>query len=118
MNYIKLTFKCRIALSRALVFATAIALASCVTSESRQETPVEAGVELRAPAFPLITIDPYTSAWSTSDQLFDTPVKHWTGRNHSLIGAVRVDGNTYRFLGKEEIPLQTVLASAKYEAWE
>src|SRR5690606_23239574 len=64
------------------------------------------------------TIDPYTSAWSTSDQLFDTPVKHWTGRNHSLIGAVRVDGNTYRFLGKEEIPLQTVLASAKYEAWE
>ena len=118
MNYIKLTFKCRIALSRALVFATAIALASCVTSESRQETPVEAGVELRAPAFPLITIDPYTSAWSTSDQLFDTPVKHWTGRNHSLIGAVRVDGKTYRFLGKEEIPLQTVLASAKYEAWE
>ncbi|MEL7588609.1 MAG: DUF4964 domain-containing protein, partial [Prolixibacteraceae bacterium] len=72
----------------------------------------------RAPAYPLVTIDPYTSAWSTSDQLFDTPVKHWTGTNHSLIGALRVDGQTYRFLGKEEIPLQAVIPNAKEEAWE
>lgn len=88
-----------------------IALYSCAQKE-------EAGQSFRAPAYPLVTIDPYTSAWSTSDQLFDTPVKHWTGRNHSLIGAVRVDGQTYRFLGKEEIPLEPILPSAKFEAWE
>lgn len=95
--------------------AVAIALAACSQPATKKE---EAGAEFRAPAFPLITIDPYTSAWSTSDQLFDSPVKHWTGRNHSLIGAVRVDGKTYRFLGKEEIPLQPVLPSAKFEAWD
>lgn len=97
------------------IFVAGITLGSCAQPETQKE---EAGQEFRAPAYPLITIDPYTSAWSTSDQLFDTPVKHWTGRNQSLIGAVRVDGQTYRFLGKEEIPLQPVLPNAKHEAWE
>ena len=35
--------------------------------------------ELRAPAYPLVTIDPYTSAWSMTDNLYDGPVRHWTG---------------------------------------
>ncbi|WP_167618817.1 glutaminase domain-containing protein [Maribellus sediminis] len=98
-----------------------LAFAVAVFYSCSQQSPVqkeEAGAEFRAPAYPLITIDPYTSAWSMSDQIFDTPVKHWTGRNHSLIGAVRVDGETYRFMGKEEIPLQPVVPSAKFEAWE
>jgi hypothetical protein len=108
----------KIFLNRTLkVFIATAILVSCATPDRQKQTE-EAGLAFRAPAYPLITIDPYTSAWSTSDQLFDTPVKHWTGKNHSLIGAVRVDGKTYRFLGKEEIPLQPVLPNAKYEAWE
>lgn len=104
-------------LNRVFLFSAASAMMfSC--AEPVEERKEEAGLEFRAPAFPLITIDPYTSAWSATDYLFDSPVKHWTGKNHSLIGAVRVDGQTYRFLGKEEIPLQPVLANAKFEAWD
>lgn len=56
---------------------------------------------LRAPAYPLITIDPYTSAWSASDKLYDSPVTHWTGTEHHLMGVVTVDGVAYRFLGND-----------------
>ncbi len=73
--------------------------------------------EFRAPAYPLITIDPYTSAWSTTDNLYDSPVKHWTGKTHSLIGAVRVDGQVYRFLGKVDVPWIPIVPTANYEPW-
>ena len=32
--------------------------------------------ELRAPAYPLVTIDPYTSGWSFNDHLYDGTIKH------------------------------------------
>ena len=93
-----------------VIFATGIILGSCAQQGAQKNE--EFGLALRAPAYPLVTIDPYTSAWSTSDQLYDSPVKHWTGTTHSMIGAVRVDGKIYRFLGKEEPVFETVLPAA------
>ncbi|MFV0591739.1 MAG: glutaminase domain-containing protein [Draconibacterium sp.] len=74
--------------------------------------------DFRAPSYPLITIDPYTSAWSSANQLFDAPVTHWTGRTHSLIGALKVDGKVYRFMGKEDMPPKVLVPMAKHETWE
>jgi len=75
-------------------------------------------INFRAPAYPLVTIDPYTSAWSTSDHLYDAPVTHWTGETHSLIGAVKVDQTVYRFLGKEEILPEIILPMGRQQHWQ
>ncbi len=97
-----------------LVFG-AFLFSSC--TKTQKTTPVTTTKNLRAPAYPLVTIDPYTSAWSNTDQLFDAPVRHWTGKQHGLIGALRIDGQVYRFLGKEELPRVAILPMANLGPW-
>jgi hypothetical protein len=72
---------------------------------------------LRAPAFPLITIDPYTSGWSFTDKLYDGTVKHWTGKDFPLLGVITVDGETFRFLGKDKPVLEAVAPNSEQQPW-
>lgn len=76
-----------------------------------------AGDAFRAPAYPLITIDPYTSAWSMSDNLYDQEVKHWTETAYPLIGVATVDGTSYRFMGREIPHLASLLPTAANKGW-
>ncbi len=73
--------------------------------------------ELRAPAYPLVTIDPYTSAWSMTDNLYDGSVKHWTGTDFPLIGVLKVDGQLYRFMGEEDAELLPVVPTSEQGEW-
>jgi len=85
-----------------------------ITANSQQTSKIN---QLRAPAYPLVTIDPYTSAWSFNDKLYNDDIRHWTGVKSSLIGAIRVDGTIYRFMGTENLALVPYAPTASSKAW-
>ncbi|GAB3741087.1 glutaminase family protein [Spirosoma lituiforme] len=73
--------------------------------------------DLRPPAYPLITHDPYFSVWSTTDKLTDSPTRHWTGKPQSLEGIVRVDGQAYQFLGAVPTTYEAIAATGETQAY-
>lgn len=110
MNYSKLLF-----LTGSAMLITA---SLCVQSCGHSETVEQQRKSFRAPAYPLVTIDPYTSAWSAVDNLYDASVSHWTGKPFPLIGAIKVDDEVYRFMGDEIPILKTVVPTAITGGWE
>ena len=95
-----------------------VLLTACAPKGTVETYAPAADNSLRAPAVPLVTIDPYTSAWSFADNLNDEPVRHWTGRNFPLLGGIRVDGKPYRFMGMDGFDVTPVIPTANTEAWE
>ncbi len=88
-----------------------------INANTPELTPIDITNNLRAPAYPLVTVDPYFSAWSYTDNLYDDQVRHWTGKEFPLLGVIRVDGETYRFLGKENLSLKPILPTVREEKW-
>ena len=59
-------------------------------------------MKLRAPAYPLITIDPYFSVWSKTDLLTDADTVHWTDKPNVISGVATIDGKQYRVIGAKD----------------
>ncbi|AWW32272.1 glutaminase [Echinicola strongylocentroti] len=92
-------------------------LVSCQNAAQQQSNGVvaEEMSNLRPPAYPLITVDPYLSVWSMGDELNGDATRHWTGVANDLQGIIRVDGKSYYFLGEEMTETETVLPLAGLE---
>lgn len=101
---------------RNFVFPAALLVAACGTSVKEADVSLECGI--RPPAVPLVTVDPYFSVWSATDEAYMSPTCHWTGTAQPLTGAVRVDGTIYRVLGVDERRLTPLLPTSSYDQWE
>ncbi len=88
--------KRRCAVVSAYLAAALLFFNSPLRAESPTRTPA-----FRPPAVPLVTSDPYLSVWSMADRLTDDSTRHWTRREHPLVCLIRVDGETYRLMGKD-----------------
>jgi len=85
-----------------ILVVTIVALLLAASPMAFAAPPASAPAELpefRPPAVPLVTHDPYFSAWSFDDRLTDGWPRHWTGENNALCGFVRIDNKAYRFCG-------------------
>lgn len=100
---------------RLILLAATVLTAACTATVEPTDTSLTTRV--RPSAVPLVTVDPYFSIWSETDRLNESPTRHWTGKEQPLIGAVRVDGTTYRILGEEHPPLETLLPTIALEPW-
>ncbi len=60
-----------------------------------------ATAQMRPPAVPLVAHDPYFSIWSMADHLNGEGTKHWTGKPNTLTAYARIDGKSYRIMGRD-----------------
>ena len=57
-------------------------------------------MNMRLPAYPLITIDPFCSIWSPGDELNRVDTVLWNDISKKMLGYIKIDGVSRRFLGK------------------
>lgn len=100
-------------------FLLALSLMASVAAHAGNIFEPYRTTDLRLPSVPLITNDPYFTLWSAYDHLNDGDITHWSPRPKPLQGLLRVDGETYRFMGSpHKLILDAVAPNGNDAAWE
>ncbi len=86
-----------------------LSISTCLPAQKHGVQPTQ----LRAPATPLVVHDPYFSVWSVSDTLTSGPTRHWTGARQDFTGLVRIDGQTYRYMGDSNRAIPALKETAR-----
>ena len=97
---------------RLLLFLATLCAVSCASKDA----PIVQN-DLRLPAVPLVMIDPMTNAWSFDDTLYGGQIGHRVKKVHEFVGAIRVDGEIYRFMGLDDAPRQPLAGMSYAEPW-
>lgn len=105
-------------MKRFFTLLVAVVAAMIVSAQTADLFKPYKAVDLRLPSVPIIVNDPYFSIWSPFDKLTDGSTRHWTNAQKAIDGLLRVDGETYRFMGVERpYILKSIMAMADEGAW-
>lgn len=59
------------------------------------------GFTFRPPAIPLITADPFMQTFVGGDTSVSDTIRHWDGAPKEMMGLIRIDNQSYGFLGQQ-----------------
>ncbi len=104
-------------MKKLLVVVSAALLAACGGHVKYAEETIKS--DLRAPAYPLLTLHPHLSVWSAADRLTDKHPTFSGGKRLPFNGILRVDSALYLFMGDKDLPPQAIAPMAlDGERWE
>lgn len=103
-------------IKKLLYLSLVVTFTACMRTEQFNEIIKS---DLRAPAYPLITVHPDVSIWAVNDTL-STQAPRFFGRERDFpfVGAIRVDGTVYRFMGDKRLPLKSLAPISYEKAWQ
>ena len=103
-------------MNKTFIYLLIAVLAACKSTPYSDETTKS---DLRAPAYPLLTLHPHVKLWSMTDELNKQNMTFGGSTQLPFVGFLRVDGAMYRFMGSKELPMQAIAPMAlDHEKWE
>lgn len=106
-------------MKKLLLSVALLASVLCASAQTAEIFRPYKSTDLRLPSVPVVVSDPYFSVWSPFDNLNDGTTRHWSNEEKPLDGMLRVDGETYYFMGTGvNETLQSIVPMADEGPWE